>query len=143
MNHMDTNLVCVDVITLSRLLSDLMSRRLAPFGVGLGQLPTLLALYGRDGQTQAELARDTGVEQPTMALNLGRMERDGLITRSPDPQDGRRALVTLTERALEIRDELQSQRAALDEIAMSGLPASDRDALARVLAAMMANLSAA
>jgi DNA-binding MarR family transcriptional regulator len=40
-----------------------------------------------------------GIEQPTMAFTLRRMERDGIIERSPDPEHGRKSLVKLTARA--------------------------------------------
>ncbi len=47
--------------------------------------------------TQTALARQALVEQPTMANTLARMERDGLIERTPDPDDKRSALVRLTD----------------------------------------------
>ena len=73
--------------------------RLKPLGFGVGHLPVLVAL--RDGQasTQRDLARFAKVEQPPMAQMLARMERDGLIQRTPDPADGRSSRITLTEAA--------------------------------------------
>ncbi len=143
MAAVDKRLACVDVVGVSRQLSELMSVRLAAFGVSIGQLPALLALYERDGRTQAELARAVGVEQPTMAATLRRMERDGLIRRIPDPGDRRRARVQLTDRALAMRDELQTQRAAIDELALAGLSARERHTLQHMLATITANLVAA
>jgi DNA-binding MarR family transcriptional regulator len=71
--------------------------RLKPLGFGVGHLPVLVAL--RDGQasTQRDLARFAKVEQPPMAQMLARMERDGLIQRTPDPTDGRSSRITLTK----------------------------------------------
>lgn len=73
--------------------------RLKPLGFGVGHLPVLVAL--RDGQasTQRDLARFARVEQPPMAQMLARMERDGLVRRTPDPADGRSSRITLTEAA--------------------------------------------
>ena len=70
--------------------------RLKPLGFGVGHLPVLVAL--RDGRagTQRDLARFAKVEQPPMAQMLARMERDGLIARTPDPADGRSSRITLT-----------------------------------------------
>src|SRR4051794_39612586 len=84
---------------IARLLDRELRRACAKFGVGVGQLPVLLALYDRDGLTQTELARAAGVEQPTMAAALGRMESDGLVRRAPDDADGRRVGVYLTAAA--------------------------------------------
>jgi MarR family transcriptional regulator for hemolysin len=73
--------------------------RLKPLGFGVGHLPVLVAL--RDGQasTQRDLARFARIEQPPMAQMLARMERDGLIQRTPDPADGRSSRITLTTAA--------------------------------------------
>jgi len=73
--------------------------RLKPLGFGVGHLPVLVAL--RDGQasTQRDLARFARTEQPPMAQMLARMERDGLIQRTPDPADGRSRRITLTQGA--------------------------------------------
>jgi MarR family transcriptional regulator, transcriptional regulator for hemolysin len=46
------------------------------------------------------LARVVRVEQPSMAQMMVRMERDGLIRRTPDPADGRSSRIALTNTAL-------------------------------------------
>jgi MarR family transcriptional regulator for hemolysin len=70
--------------------------RLKPLGFGVGHLPVLVALRDGAASTQRDLARFARVEQPPMAQMLARMERDGLIERTPDPADGRSSRVTLT-----------------------------------------------
>lgn len=70
--------------------------RLKPLGFGVGHLPVLVALRDGRASTQRDLARFAKVEQPPMAQMLARMERDGLVLRSPDPTDGRSSRVTLT-----------------------------------------------
>lgn len=135
-------LVCIEVVSAARLLTDLMSRRLAEHGVRIGQLPALLALYEEDGLTQSELARRTGVEQPTMAVALRRMERDGLVRRAADASDHRKAQVWLTARAVGIREPLQRQREELDETSLAGLSIEERERLKRLLLRMRANLAA-
>jgi DNA-binding MarR family transcriptional regulator len=73
--------------------------RLKPLGFGVGHLPVLVALQDGQASTQRDLARFAKVEQPPMAQMLARMERDGLIERSPHPADRRSSRVTLTETA--------------------------------------------
>lgn len=73
--------------------------RLKPLGFGVGHLPVLVALRDSRASTQRDLARFARMEQPPMAQMLARMERDGLIRRTPDPADRRSSLVTLTEEA--------------------------------------------
>jgi MarR family transcriptional regulator for hemolysin len=73
--------------------------RLKPLGFGVGQLPVLVALQNGKASTQRDLARFARVEQPPMAQMLARMERDGLIERQPDPEDGRSRHIRLTATA--------------------------------------------
>ncbi|MEU4356096.1 MarR family winged helix-turn-helix transcriptional regulator [Streptomyces virginiae] len=134
------SMVCYTVNYAARLLGQAITTRLAALGASPGQLPTLLALYERDGLTQSELARHTGVEQPTMAVNLKRMERDGLITRRPDPTDARRALVHLTEKAKAVRSEIQALRAGIDTEALTGFTPEEHAQLGRLLDRLVANL---
>jgi len=70
--------------------------RLKPLGFGVGHLPVLVALQDGRASTQRDLARFARIEQPPMAQMLVRMERDGLIQRTPDPADGRMSRITLT-----------------------------------------------
>jgi DNA-binding MarR family transcriptional regulator len=71
--------------------------RLKPLGFGVGHLPVLVALRDGRASTQRDLARFAKIEQPPMAQMLARMERDGLIRRTPDPDDGRSSRITLTK----------------------------------------------
>jgi MarR family transcriptional regulator for hemolysin len=73
--------------------------RLKPLGFGVGHLPVLVALQDGRASTQRDLARFAKIEQPPMAQMLARMERDGLIRRTPDPADGRSSRIVLTEAA--------------------------------------------
>lgn len=74
--------------------------RLKPLGFGVGYLPALVALKDGRAHTQRDLARFVRIEQPSMAQMMVRMERDGLIRRSPDPSDGRSSRIALTDTAL-------------------------------------------
>lgn len=74
--------------------------RLKPLGFGVGYLPVLVALEDGRTETQRDLARFARIEQPSMAQMMVRMERDGLIRRTPDPADGRSSRVALTDLAL-------------------------------------------
>ncbi|MBP1886670.1 MarR family winged helix-turn-helix transcriptional regulator [Sinorhizobium mexicanum] len=73
--------------------------RLKPLGFGVGYLPVLIALQNGKASTQRDLARFAKVEQPPMAQMLARMERDGLIQRTPHPDDRRSSRIVLTRAA--------------------------------------------
>lgn len=129
------------VAHLARLLGSELRSRLAPSGVGPGQFAPLLMLYRDDGLTQAELCARVHIEQPTMANTLDRMQRDGLVTREPDPRDGRRAIVRLTARAREMEAEVTSAVTAGNAAAVRGLDQATIGTFLDVVATMIDNLA--
>ncbi|QND54385.1 MarR family transcriptional regulator (plasmid) [Phyllobacterium sp. 628] len=98
----------------SRSFAKLGERRVKALGFSIGQMPVLYLLRDGGAMSQKELAQFAKIEQPSMAQMLARMERDGLIKRTPDPNDGRSSLISLTEEALvklpAVREALQKGR---------------------------------
>lgn len=125
---------------LARLLALALRDGIAPYGVVPGQFAQLLALFEQDGITQAELCAQVGIEQPTMANTLARMERDGLIDRTPDPADGRRILVHLTPRARALEADLVGAAGTVNAEATRGLGAREVETLMETLATVIDNL---
>ena len=61
----------------------------------------VLGRLDREGrQSVSDLAASERVRQQSMAQTVSDLEADGLVERRPDPEDGRRALVSLTERGI-------------------------------------------
>lgn len=125
---------------LARLFEQALRAQTASLGVVPGQFPALLALYVEDGVTQSELSRRVSVEQPTMANTLNRMERDGLIHRTVDPGDRRRAPVHLTERARELESPLTQAARDINAAATRNLRPAERLALMQTLAHLIDEL---
>lgn len=114
--------------------------QIAPLGVVPGQFAQLLALYERDGVTQQELCEQVQVEQPTMAGTLTRMERDGLISRSPHPTDGRKQLIWLTDEAHDKKPELIAAAQAVNATATQGFDPAEIGQLLALLERLRTNL---
>ena len=105
-----------------------------------GQFPALVMLYQNDGLTQADLCQRINVEQPTMANTLNRMERDGLVQRVGDPDDKRRSLIYLTDRAMAFKDDLIERARQVPGQALAGLDSADQDKLFHIIGKMINNL---
>ncbi|MGX1115233.1 DNA-binding MarR family transcriptional regulator [Streptomyces ambofaciens] len=62
----------------------------------LGQASVLARLSGQGGVTASELAATEGVRHQSMTATVTALASRGLVERHPDPDDGRRLLITLT-----------------------------------------------
>mgnify|MGYP003119599378 CR=1 FL=1 len=101
---------------MARIFAQGLTARIKPLGLTTGTFPALLELWETDGLTQKQLIERLDIEQATMANTLARMERDGLVVRKKDANDGRVQRVWLTDRARALRD--PAIAAAQDENAM-------------------------
>lgn len=125
---------------LARLLAAALRERIEPHGVVPGQFAQLLALFEHDGVSQAELCREVQIDQSTMTHTLRRMERDGLVSRTPDPGDQRRSLIRLTPRAHELAPTLVGAAREVNALAATGVSSADLDTCMRVLTTAIDNL---
>ena len=114
--------------------------RLKPLGFGVGHLPVLVALRDGKASTQRDLARFAKIEQPPMAQMLARMERGGLIRRSPDPEDGRSSRIILTEVALARMPDAVTTLFQGNREALNGFTDDEARQLVALLRRLIANL---
>jgi DNA-binding MarR family transcriptional regulator len=122
----------------ARHFAHLLADRLRPHEIGIGQWAVLMFLWARDDMSQAELSRLVAIEPPTMVRTVDRMVRDGLVTRAPDPHDGRASRIHLTDRGRSLRDLLVPEAVAVNRSAAELLTASEAKTLRRLLLKLLA-----
>lgn len=124
----------------SRRFARLAETRLRPLGFGVGQIPVLVALRDGEAKTQRDLARFARTEQPPMAQMLARMQRDGLIRRTPDPNDGRSQIISLTKLAEKRLPDAIAVVLQGNAQALAGFSKQDATTLTILLQRLIANL---
>lgn len=98
-----------------------------------------LATLQRSGPCRlTALAAREGVTQPAMTQLISRLENAGLVTREPDPTDGRVVLVTITEAGRSTLALRRSERTERLSALLAGLAPEHRAALAAAIPAMEA-----
>jgi DNA-binding MarR family transcriptional regulator len=91
-----------------------------------------LATIERHGPlTPSELAEIERVKRPTATRTLRLLGEAGLVERTPDPEDGRSALVSVTAAGRERLRRLRGRRNAYLARRMRGLPPEDVETLER------------
>ncbi|MFF8290623.1 MarR family winged helix-turn-helix transcriptional regulator [Streptomyces sp. NPDC016309] len=126
------------IYRLSNAMAARMDKAYAPFGIARGEFDVLATLR-RSGEpytlSPRELSATLMLTTGGMTGRLDKLERAGLLSRSPDPHDRRGLRVTLSERGRALVDEavaagLAVQREALEA---AGLDARETELLSGLL----------
>lgn len=125
--------------TVSRAFDDALARA----GASLPTWLVLVSLQGVHHGAQRHLAEAVGVEGPTLTHHLNRMESDGLLTRTRDPQNRRVHRVELTTKGEAMFQRLLTIVVSFDEQLRSGATESEIDVLSGVLSRLAANVAEA
>ena len=109
-----------------------------------GSLPTwaiLASLKAARHGKQQDIAEDVGIEGATLTHHLNRLERDGLVSRSRDPDNRRVHRVTLTDAGERAFFRMLAAVQAFDQRLRAGLPDEDDAALRAALDRLRANVT--
>ncbi|GHI07660.1 MarR family transcriptional regulator [Streptomyces cellostaticus] len=135
------------IYRLSRAMGDRVEKAYSPYGISRGEFDVLATLR-RSGepytlsprQLSATLMLTTG----GMTGRLDKLERAGLLRRSPDPHDRRGLQVTLTEKGLDIIDQAVGAGLAVQTEALSSsLDSEQADQLVGLLRELLAGTQGA
>jgi DNA-binding MarR family transcriptional regulator len=83
--------------------------------------------------SQNQLGRMTAMDIATISGVIDRLTARGLTETSPDPDDGRRLLVSLTRRGLQIADKATLNALAISNETLAPLSANERETLIDIL----------
>jgi DNA-binding MarR family transcriptional regulator len=111
-------------------------RLLAVAGVRLDRAGSALLyklhLYG-DSLRVTDLADLLGVDAPTVTRKIQQLEREQLVSRRPDPDDGRASRILVTEAGREALERLLEARREWYDRLLAGWEPAELDALAALL----------
>ena len=95
----------------------------------------LLAALDQHGpSSQADVGRQTGIDRSDVVATLNELVSRGLAKRSPDPDDGRRNVVTITRRGRSTLERLDRVLDGVQVALLAPLAPSERTTLVRLLA---------
>jgi len=126
--------------TLARTHRAMSQELLRGTGLSAGQELLVMRLFEGPPQSQADLTRWLGVEPPTTAKMLARMEKAGLVQRVRSEADRRLMLVSLTTAGRELHDRVSTVWDDLERATTAGLSAAEVQELERLMRLMITNL---
>ena len=109
-------------------------------GLSAGQELLVMRLFDRPAQSQADLTRWLGVEPPTTAKMLARMEKAGFVERARSQTDRRVTLVSLTQAGRALHKRVSTVWDDLEHVTTAGLAESEVQELERLLRQVLSNL---
>ncbi len=109
-----------------------LDQRLRPLGLSQAKWRTLAHL-SRGHLTQCDLAQRLGIEEPTLARLLGKLEEDRWIKRQSAPHDRRCKTVHLQPKSSALLEEIQKTARDLRHELLEKIPARDLQVCLRVL----------
>jgi DNA-binding MarR family transcriptional regulator len=112
-----------------------------PNSLSATKLVLLGQLYRRGSATQADLAARERIQPQSLTRVLAELVGEGLISRRPDPQDGRKQLLDITPRGrAELTGDVQTRDAWLAKAMEAELSEPEREIL-RAAAKLMERLA--
>jgi DNA-binding MarR family transcriptional regulator len=110
-------------------LSRELRRESHSLGVTGGQVTVLVAIKQRPGIGVAELAAQEGISKPGMSKAVDRLERAGLVVRTPSGDDRRRVGLRLSDAGERVLRSVKSKRTAWLADRLRRLESQELDAL--------------
>ena len=93
----------------------------------------LFVLSHRDGLMAWEICRMTGLPKNNISRGIQKLEAKGLISRTPDPKDARRAMITTTKKGIVLFDKLLAAYTKRADGFLSLLDDDDKSDLDRIM----------
>lgn len=128
------------VCTTSHAMRRCLDAELARENITLRQWEVLAWIAFEGEQSQVELADRLGIEAPTLAGILARMERDGWLERFACPHDKRKKRIRATEKAEAVWSQMSECCRRVRNHAIAGIPPEDLAIVKQTLEKIRENL---
>ena len=126
--------LCFQLLSLSSSIDRDCATRLAPQGLSEGRFIVLFLLHGAGGTLPPhELAERAGVTRATISGLLDGLQREGLLQRRGDAEDGRRLQIVLTAKVARLDESLFDQHTQWIGGLFNGLEAGEQQQLSQLL----------
>ena len=118
-----------------------MDTAMSKFEIGSGQYTFLFYLYKDNGASQDEISKALDIDKATTARAITKLEDKGFITRETDESDRRVNRIYLTEKSIEIKEEMINFSKQWSEIILEGISETEKENLRSLLYKISENAS--
>ena len=98
------NQLCFSLYSTQLAMNKVYRKLLKPLQLTYPQYLVMLVLWEQDRQTVSDIGERLSLDSATLTPLLKRLEEQGLITRTRDPEDQRRVVIELTDAGRGLRE---------------------------------------
>ena len=136
------NASTIDLVRTSASVVAMLNKVMNPQGLSAAGRQALAIIEGAGGAlSPTVISQRLLVTTASTTSLLDTLERRGLVTRLPDPDDRRKILVALTSEGQQVVDDFLPRIVALQTAAMAGLSETEREQLRHHLAVIQATVA--
>ncbi len=118
---------------INRWAQGFVARRTKDTGLTPSQIQALRHIGYHKVMCQQELVEDMGVDKAAVTRLVAGLEERGYVVRTADPKDGRAKLITATEAALQVKDDVIALEEAYYDWLLEGLDPELRENFAKAM----------
>ena len=112
---------------------NLLERKMTEIGLHSGQVFVLVELWRTDGQRQIDLASRLRLSPPTVNKILGGLIGSDFVTRGRYEDDARSTRIYLTQKGIDVQEQVEQQWIELEELVLGELTETERLILLQLL----------
>jgi DNA-binding MarR family transcriptional regulator len=120
----------------------LLDKELGPYDISHGQILLLATLYNQDGICQRTLCQMYNLNKAAVGRGLTKLENKEYITRQTDPQDQRKNLIYLTNKAHNFEKKFKEVLDSSENKLSNNLSAEEIETFLTVIKKICSNLGA-
>jgi len=136
------NASTIDLVRTSASVVAMLNKVMNPQGLSAAGRQALAIIEGAGGALSPTVISQRLLVTTALTTSLlDTLERRGLVTRLPDPDDRRKILVALTSEGQQVVDDFLPRIVALQTAAMAGLSETEREQLRHHLAVIQATVA--
>ncbi|AMS43819.1 MULTISPECIES: MarR family winged helix-turn-helix transcriptional regulator [Aminobacter] len=132
-----------ELLKVNRKLRTMFDARVKERGLTLARARLMMQIAKCEGKTQAELAEQMQIEQPSLVGLIDGLEKKGLVVRCTTDGDRRTKRIFLTPTARREADSMFADVAELRCLVLTGVDDADIESATRVLRVLSENIGAA
>ena len=118
---------------INRWAQGFVARRTRDAGLTPSQIQALRHITYHGTMSQQELVEDMGVDKAAVTRLVAGLEERGYVTRTADPKDGRAKLISATESAMQVKDDVVALEEAYYSWLLEGLTPEERACFAGIM----------